>query len=433
VEDTALYRIVYHYRDQFESSWEEQFSERYGILRDEVLSGLDRYLNCGILKHGCALACCENSACGHSLLIPFSCKRRGVCPSCQAKRGVVFAEKLHEQVLLEQPHRHLVFSIPKRLRIYFRFDRRLFSQLYRAAWQSWCEYLDAVLPGKTPGMIMALHTAGSLLNWHPHIHAIALDGGVDPRQNFIQLPEEIDTALLQEFFAEKVLSFLLEAELVDQTTVDSMRSWKHSGFNVYAGSPIGAGESDARCFLARYLKKAPLSLERLSIDESGVEPVVRYVQQSDDSKPDTESVREMSPLEFLAELSCHIPRVFEQTTRYFGVYSPRTRGVRRREAEFEKLLQNNFEPLESLPEQKPKPTQSWARCMKLVFELDPLLCPKCGSAMKIKSFILSSREIERICKHQGLVSWRAPPQFWCRGQGGEKIWLDESQEFSQIQ
>ena len=282
-------------------------------------------------------------------------------------------------------------------------------------------------------MVLALHTAGSLLNWHPHIHAIALDGGVDPRQNFAQLPEEIDTALLQEFFAEKVLSFLLEAELIEQTTVDSMRSWKHSGFNVYAGSPIGAGESDARCFIARYLKKASLSLERLSIDESGVEPVVRYVLPSDDSKPDTKNFREMSPLEFLAELSCHIPRVFEQTTRYFGVYSPRTRGVRRREEEFEKLRQNNFEPLESLPEEKPKPTQSWARCIKLVFEVDPLLCPKCGSAMKIKSFILSSREIERICKHQGVVSWRAPPQFWCRGQGGETIWLDESQEFSQIQ
>ena len=93
-----------------------------------------------------------------------------------------------------------------------------------------------------------------------------------------------------------------------------------------------------------------------------------------------------SPLEFLAELSCHIPRVFEQTTRYFGAYSPRTRGAKRRDERFQKLLENNFEPLEHSATRR-APSQSWARCMKLVFEVDPLLCPKCGSEMKIKSFI----------------------------------------------
>lgn len=100
----------------------------------------------------------------------FLLQRRGVCPSCQAKRAVLFAENLHRNVLLAQPHRHLVFSLPKRLRIYFKFDRRLFSQLYRAAWETWQEYVDAVIPGATPGAVMALHSAGSLLNYHSHIH-----------------------------------------------------------------------------------------------------------------------------------------------------------------------------------------------------------------------------------------------------------------------
>jgi hypothetical protein len=188
-QETTLYRIVYHYREQFEYFWEELFSERYGILCAEVLRAFDRYLNCGILKHGCALACCENTQCNHSMLIAFSCKRRGICPSCQAKRGVLFAENLHENVLLPQPHRHLVFSLPKRLRIYFKFDRRLFSQLYHAAWETWSEYVDAVIPGAKPGAVMALHTAGSLLNWHPHCHGIFLDGGILPDGSFVQLPD----------------------------------------------------------------------------------------------------------------------------------------------------------------------------------------------------------------------------------------------------
>ena len=429
-EETPLYRIIYHYREQFEYSWEELFSERYGILRDEVLRAFDRYLDCGILKHGCALACCENERCNHSMLIAFSCKRRGVCPSCQAKRAVLFAENLNQNVLLPHPHRHLVFSIPKRLRIYFRFDRRLFSHLYRASWETWSEYVEALIPGAKPGAVMALHSAGSLLNWHPHIHSIALDGGILPDGSFVQLPE-VDTELLQEFFAEKVFAFLLEAELIDQETVDSMNAWEHSGFNFFAGEPIGADDEDARLFLARYLKKAPLALERLSIDESRNEPVVRYTKSSDDIESKDELMRNFSPLDFLAELSSHVPRVFEQTTRFFGVYSPRARGAKRREERFQELLQNNFNSIESPLPSRP-PSQSWARCMKLVFELDPLLCPKCGSTMKIKSFIQNTHEIDRLCKSLGLVSSRAPPEFWHRSQATDKIWLDDSQDFSQI-
>ena len=117
------------------------------------------FLNCGVHRHGCARARCEN--CNHSILIAFSCKRRGLCPSCQAKRGVLFAEHLHENVLLEEGHRHLIFSLPKRLRVYFRFDRSLFQLLYRAAWQSWSEYVDEQLPTGRTGAVMALHSAGS--------------------------------------------------------------------------------------------------------------------------------------------------------------------------------------------------------------------------------------------------------------------------------
>jgi hypothetical protein len=120
--------------------------------------------------------------------------------------------------------------------------------------------------------------------------------------------------------------------------------------------------------------------------------------------------------------------VFEQTTRYFGEYSPRTRGAKRRDERFRELVQNNFEPLDvELPQRLP--SASWARCMKLVFEVDPLVCPKCGETMKIKSFITSTQEIERITSHLGIRSWRAPPTF---KKLPDAIWLDDSQEFSQV-
>jgi hypothetical protein len=118
-----LYRVIYHHREELERLWEERFEDKYGKLRTVVLEAFDSYLNCGILIHGCARAYCEN--CKHSELIAFSCKRRGLCPSCDAKRGIIFAENLHENIIGPHPVRHLVFSIPKRLRLFFKYDRKL--------------------------------------------------------------------------------------------------------------------------------------------------------------------------------------------------------------------------------------------------------------------------------------------------------------------
>jgi hypothetical protein len=98
----------------------------------------------------------------------------------------------------------------------------------------------------------------------------------------------------------------------------------------------------------------------------------------------------------------HIPDTFEQMTRFFGAYSCRSRGVAKEQAS---------ESITALPESEDRPSASWARCMKKVFELDPLLCPKRGSAMKIKAFITAPLEIDRICRNLGIASQRAPPKL----------------------
>jgi len=161
--DSPLYRILYHHREEFEFRYEKLFQQQYGFLRKEVLEVFDAYLNCGILRHGCARAVCED--CEHSVLIAFSCKKRGVCPSCAAKRAHIFAENLHQNVLLPYPHKHAVFTIPVRLRIYFKYDRELNSLLYQAAWRAWCEYLANLVPDGKPAAVLSLHTAGELVTF----------------------------------------------------------------------------------------------------------------------------------------------------------------------------------------------------------------------------------------------------------------------------
>lgn len=389
-----LYRIVYHYRQQLEHCWSERFEHVYGCLRDEALQAFDEFLNCGILLHGCARAVCEK--CNHSELIAFSCKQRCICVSCDAKRALLFGEHLHQNVLLEYPHVHQVFSLPKMLRPRFKFDRSILHLLFHAAWDSWKELIDDALPGCTPAGVMSLHTAGDLLQWHPHIHAVTLYGGINDSGNFRPL-DSVDTDYLTSCFSRNMLDALLQAEQIDQATVALIRSWEHSGFHTFVGQPIAADDADARQFISRYQKKSAISNSRLELIEDGDIPIVRIHKDT----ADAQAQRDLDPLEFLAELAQHVPARREQTVRYMGKYSARSRGAKRLALDTPGPLPETDPP--------PKPSSAWARCIKQVFEIDPLTCKKCGGKMKIKAFITDTREITRIADNLGLQAWRAPP------------------------
>ncbi len=81
-------------------------------------------------------------------------------------------------------------------------------------------------------------------------------------------------------------------------------------------------------------------------------------------------------LSFLALLSCHIPLRGESVTRYFGRYSCRARGERKKQ----ELLKNPApepEPmaLSEVAEPRGRPSASWAEGLKRIYEFDPLECP----------------------------------------------------------
>lgn len=130
---------------------------------------------------------------------------------------------------------------------------------------------------------------------------------------------------------------------------------------------------------------------RIELIESHDEAVVRVHKFTDDDS----QTRDFEPLSSLAELSQHIPDMWEQTSRWVGVYSARTRGAKRLQLDFPGPL----------PEIDPpgRPSTSWAASMKQVFEIDPLEYPKSGASMKIKAFIQEQAEIKRLCENIGEV------------------------------
>ncbi len=165
--DSPYYRCVEDHFEAFEQVYEERFERQYGFFRPYVARVIHRYLDCGDLHNGFARVKCAD--CGHEYLLAFSCKRRHFCPSCHQKRVIVFAEELCENILKYVPHRQWVLSIPKRLRIYFMFDRSLLSKLSQCAWKVLSQYLRQAVPYEdaVSGAVIAIQSFGDFLNFNP--------------------------------------------------------------------------------------------------------------------------------------------------------------------------------------------------------------------------------------------------------------------------
>jgi hypothetical protein len=91
-----------------------------------VVAEFERYLRCGILANGFARVRC--SACGDELLVAFSCKSRGICPSCTTRRMQGTATHLVDRVLPRVPMRQWVLSLPRWARFLLARDRALITR-----------------------------------------------------------------------------------------------------------------------------------------------------------------------------------------------------------------------------------------------------------------------------------------------------------------
>jgi len=112
-EQTLLYRIVaQHYR-----TFLEHMALQGRALPDYVQREFEDYLKCGRLEHGFLRVGCESCHAEH--LVAFRCKRRGLYPSCGARRMAETAALLVDEVFPEQPVRQWVLSVPYALRFLF--------------------------------------------------------------------------------------------------------------------------------------------------------------------------------------------------------------------------------------------------------------------------------------------------------------------------
>ena len=315
-------------------------------------------------------------------------------------------------MLAEVPHRQVVLAVPKRLRPYFLHHRTLLGDLSRVAARTITAFIRATLGERdlSVGIVSSIQTHGSLANWHPHLHMLVTDGGFRPDGTFVRLPLH-DVTTLTEAFRRAVLELFVKRELMDVETAHGMLNWPHSGFHAHDGVWVAADDTEFALRLARYCARNPVALSRMEYDEQ--DSAVTY--HSDKSTGPTAGSETTDALEFLARLTSHIPDKGQVLQRYYGFYSSRQRGTRRKANGV--AAQEPLTMVDPEPEALRKAKRRWAELLRRIMEVDPLRCPRCSEEMRIVAFITEPKVIDRILDHLRRTRTtrrrpRAPPRRW---------------------
>jgi len=191
-------------------------------------------------------------------------------------------------------------------------NRRLLGSLCRSALRSLSCYFEVVSGSQlVPGVIAAIQTFGAKINFHPHLHLLVTEGGVDEAGVFHKI-SRIDDSRLAELFAREVLDFLVRKELLSPEWTQRLLSWRHTGFSVH--SRVRARTKKEAERVGKYMIRPLLSLERLSLDERTGQVRYQYGKEAKETE-------RMDYLDFIARVTSHIPDKGQVTIRYYGLYA----------------------------------------------------------------------------------------------------------------
>ncbi|MGH2524852.1 MAG: transposase zinc-binding domain-containing protein, partial [Anaerolineales bacterium] len=187
-EDTVLYQVV---REHLETFLAQVELETGSGLPEFVKAEFEAFLECGILAHGFLRLRCAD--CAHEKFVAFSCKRRGFCASCGARRMAETAAHLVDHVIPRVPVRQWVISFPIPLRLLFAAHPELLAPVLQIVHRVISGFLIKQAGLKRTqadtGAVTLIQRFGSAANLNIHLHCLVLDGvyctaggaGIPPR------------------------------------------------------------------------------------------------------------------------------------------------------------------------------------------------------------------------------------------------------------
>ena len=175
-QGSVLYRTLEAHLGTFLAGTSEREG---GGLPSFVTRELRAYLRCGRLEHGVVHVQCER--CQEEMVVAFSCKGRGFCPSCGGRRMSELAAHLVDRVIPDVPVRQWVLSLPWSLRYQRAFDAKLCGAVLAVfirvvfRWLRDTAAHEGVRDGQC-GAITVIQRFGSSVNLNVHILSLVLDG-----------------------------------------------------------------------------------------------------------------------------------------------------------------------------------------------------------------------------------------------------------------
>jgi hypothetical protein len=318
------------------AAWRSAHAGHVSLDQLKVMSAIER---CRTAALGGHVARCED--CAHTLIAYNSCRNRH-CPKCQ---GAAAREWLAEREaeLLPVPYFHVVYTLPAELRdIAYQNKAVVYDLLFKASAETTLTIAaDPKHLGARIGFISVLHTWGSALIHHPHVHMIVPGGGFSPdgskwiacRPRYF-LPVEVLSALFRRLFLEMLLAahnagqLLFFGHLVPLAEKPAFEAYlkplRNIDWVVYAKEPF-AGPRQVLRYLSCYTHRIAISNRRLiSADENGV--TFRYKDYRLDG-PARYKTMTLTADEFIRRFLLHVlPKRFHRI-RHYGLLASNNRAA----------------------------------------------------------------------------------------------------------
>lgn len=367
-----------------------------GTIREAVLENVQKILKCRTFQLGYHMYKCPN--CSSVRLIPHSCKSR-FCSSC----GKIATDKWTEERLsdvLAVGYHHLVFTVPWQLRaICLRNRKVVLNILFAAAALSLTSWTKEY-GGYIPGFYAVLHTFGSDIKLHPHLHILITAGGlsldhkkwINAADNFL-MPEKglkkrwrfnvinglikaNNKGLLQMPFLEKKGQYL---NLRGVISAISKLTWY-----IYIGARLLEIGMSVK-YIGRYTKKPVIAETRI------IRCDARWVifKFKDYAAGGKSSIKKMGLFTFITYLTQHIPDKYFRVVRPYGIFSNRIKG---------ELLPLAKQLLNQPTETKKASIPDWRERQFLHTGQDPLICENCAVEMILVSVCFRQPDHEMMSR-----------------------------------
>jgi hypothetical protein len=445
-QKNLLYQIIHRHWSSFAAQCEANAHPVPNFIKKEF----EAYLRCGVLDYGFVRVYCQE--CRYDRLIGFSCKKRGFCGSCLARRMSETSARLVDSLIPQIPTRQWVLSVPAPLRYLIAYDNDaltavlsifmgvLFSYLRKKGKRYGGKALEA--REYHPGAVTFIQRFGNALNLNVHMHSQVSDGVyvqyADDKIHFIRVPpptaEEIKTItvkiakrvhcylerrmqaiesdsllekepLLAKCYmasirylsalgqkAGKPLLRLISPELIKEENDDCTVM----GFNLHASVAIEAHDRAGLERTLRYMGRPPLSSERLKIAPDGQNLLLTLKTPW---RNGTTTIL-LTPFELIERLVALIPYPRKNLIRYHGFFAPN--------AELREQVTSGLLPSSSDCSEKIR-RPGFAKLMARVFDIDVLACPRCHSKMQLISFITDPVAVRDILRSLKMPT--APPDI----------------------